>query len=135
MYMITNYENYLKENKIIKIEECMQLHNMMVEEIGNDQDAIELYDEIIEKAIEYVSLRVRWTFMDIQWKMDEDPGRTRKHDALIVKFNQLAKYLKMQGKDAKWRDLLGYTEDDPELRQRIGDFACFMVYIHGINGR
>lgn len=133
--MINSYKDYLKEDKIITTEECMQLHDMMIEEIRNDKDAIELYNEIIEKAVEYVSLRARWTFMDKQWKIDEDPGRTRKHDALIVKFNQLAKYLKMQGKEAQWRDLLGYTEDDPALRKKIGDFACYLVYAHGLTGR
>lgn len=132
--MITTYKNYLKEDNLITIEECMQLHDMMTKSIENDEDAIELYNEIIEKAIEYVSLRVKWTFMDRQWKMDEDSGRTRKHDALIVKFNQLAKYLKMQGKDIAWRDQLGYTEEEPALRKRIGDFACYLIYIHGING-
>ena len=133
--MVCTYEEYLEMPKSITIEKCFEIHKMMTEEVGNDEDAVELYDEIIEKAVEYVSLRAKWTFMDKQWKMDEDPGRTRKHDALIVKFNQLAKYLKMQGKEAKWRDMLGYIEDDPYNRKVIGDMACFMIYVHGINGR
>lgn len=133
--MTCTYEEYLKMPKSIEIEKCLEIHKMMVEEIGNDKDAIELYDEIIEKAVEYVSLRAKWTFMDHQWKMDKDPSRTRKHDALIVKFNQLERYLKMQGKEAKWRTMLGYIEDDPYYRKVIGDMACFLIYIHGVNGR
>ena len=133
--MVCTYEEYLGMNKSITIEKCLEIHKMMVEEVGNDTDAIELYDEIIEKAVEYVAIRAKWTFMDKQWKMDEDPVRTRKHDALIVKFNQLSKYLKMQGKEAKWRDMLGYTEDNPYNRKVIGDMACFMIYVHGVNGR
>ena len=133
--MVCTYEEYLEMPKSITIEKCLEIHKMMIEEIGTDEDAIELYDEIIEKAVEYVSLRAKWTFMDREWKLEEDPGRTRKHDSLIVKFNQLAKYLKMEGKEAKWRDELGYLEDDPYNRKVIGDMACFMIYVHGINGR
>lgn len=133
--MIRTYEEYLKMPKSINFEECLTIHKMMIDEIGNDEDAIELYDEILEKAVDYVDLRAKWTYMDRQWKMDEDPGRTRKHDALIVKINQLERYLKMQGKETKWRAMLGYTEDDPYNRKVIGDMACFLVYIHSINGR
>ena len=133
--MVCTYTEYLDMPKSISIEKCMEIHKMMIEEIGKDEDAVELYDEIIEKAVEYVSLRAKWTYMDTAWKMAEDPGRTIKHDSLIVKFNQLAKYLKMQGKTAKWRDELGYIEDDPYNRKVIGDMACFMIYIHGCCGR
>ena len=133
--MICTYEEYLEMPKSINFEECLTIHKMMIDEIGNDEDALELYDEILEKAVEYVTLRAKWTFMDRQWKIDEDPGRTRKHDALIVKFNQLERYLKMQGKEAKWRAILGYTEDDPYNRKVIGDMACFLVYVHSVNGR
>lgn len=102
---------------------------------GNDEDAIELYDEIVEKACEYAEIRAKWTLMDKEWKMDAEPGRTAKHNSVIIKFNQLARYLKMQGKEAAWRDMLGYEEDDRYNRKTIGDMACFLTYIYGINGR
>lgn len=133
--MVCKYEEYLKMPKSTAFEKCLEIHKLMLDEIGADEDAIELYDEIIDKAVEYVALRVKWTYMDRQWKIDEDSGRTRKHDALIVKFNQLERYLKLQGKEAKWRAMLGYIEDDPYNRKVLGDFSCFLVYVHGINGR
>mgnify|MGYP003292808366 CR=1 FL=1 len=133
--MTYTYQEYLEMPKSIEFEKCLEIHQMMLDEIDKDEEAIELYDEIIDKAIDYVALRAKWTYMDKEWKMSEDPGRSRKHDALIVKFNQLERYLKMQGKEAKWRAMLGYTEDDPYNRKVIGDMACFMIYIHSINGR
>lgn len=48
--------------------------------------------------MEYSLIRAKWTTMSTEEKADEDQGRTFKHNSLIVKFNQLAKYLKMQGK-------------------------------------
>ncbi len=68
-------------------------------------------------------------------KLEEDPNRTSCHNSLIIKFNQLARYLKMQGNSASWRDELGYEEDDPYNRKRIGDFACYIVFLNSIHAR
>ena len=73
--------------------------------------------------------------MTREQKMEIDERRTSCHDSLIVKFNMLARYLKMQGKPAAWRDTLGHLEDDPANRKRIGDFACYLVFINSINAR
>lgn len=133
--MISTYKDYLPQIKSIDFETCLKVHDMMVEEIGDDEDAIELYNEIIEKSIEYTMFRAYWTIKDREWKMDNDPIRTSAHDSIIIKFNQLARYLKMQGKSTEWRDILGYIEDERKNRKKIGDMACFLTYVHGINGR
>ena len=133
--MLCSYNEYLGLNKTISFEECKKLHQDMLEEIGRDEDAIEMYDYMIEKATEYVVLRSNWTTRDREWKMNEDPRRTATHDVLINHFNMLARYLKSIGKTADWRDALGYVEDDPANRTTIGDFACFIVFIHALNGR
>ena len=133
--MVYTYEEYLEKPMSLTMKQCLEIHNQMIDEIGNDEDAIELYDELLEKAIQYTAIRAQWTFKDREWKITEDPGRTRLHDSLIIKFNQLARYLKSIGKPAFWRDKLGYTESNPYCRKVIGDMACFITYIHGINGR
>ena len=133
--MIATYKDYLPQIHSIDFETCLKVHNMMVEEIGDDEDAIELYNEIIEKSIEYTSIRAYWTIKDREWKMDNDPARTAKHDSIIIKYNQLARYLKMNGKSAEWRDILGYVEDERKIRKRIGDMSNFLTYIHALNGR
>ena len=130
--MIYTYEDYKKKNKTIDIDTCLKVHSMMALEIGADEDAIELYDELVEKCAEYTLMRAYWTIRDRDWKIDNDPGRTAKHDSLIIKFNQLARYLKSQGKEAGWRELLG---DEKEYRKKIGDMACFLTYLQAINGR
>lgn len=133
--MIYSYKDYLKSDLALTIEDAMSIHEEMNEEIGNDTDAIELYEELLRKAIEYSLVRAKWTTMSTEEKADADQGRTFKHNSLIVKFNQLAKYLKMQGKAALWRDKLGYEEDDKLNRKRIGDMGCYLVFIHAINAR
>ena len=47
--MINNYEDYLPQIHSIDFETCLKVHDMMIESIGNDEDSIELYNEIIEK--------------------------------------------------------------------------------------
>ena len=54
---------------------------------------------------------------------------------MIIKFNMLARYLKMQGRDTGWRDKLGYEEEDKLYRKKIGDFACYLVFVNSINSR
>lgn len=133
--MIATYKDYLPQFKSIDFETCLKVHDMMIEEIGDNEDAIELYNEIVEKSIEYTSIRAYWTIKDREWKINNDPARTAKHDAIIIKYNQLARYLKMQGKTAEWRDILGYVEDERKIRKRIGDMSNFLTYIHALAGR
>ena len=49
--------------------------------------------------------------------------------------NMLARYLRMQGKSASWRDTLGEESENPYYRKRIGDFACYLVFIGSLNAR
>jgi len=47
-------------------------------------------------------------------------------------YNMLARWLRKQGQPANWRDELGDVEKDPALRKRIGDFACYMVFVSAL---
>ncbi len=132
---LTTYEEYLKEPKSLDFESELGIHREMLEEIGTDPDALELYEELLQASARYAGFRSQWLLWSRAEKMDQDGSRTACHNALIVKFNQLARYLKMQGKEASWRDVLGYEEDDRYNRKRLGDFGCFLAFINGINGR
>lgn len=131
----TTYEEYLKEPKSLDFESELGIHREMLEEIGTDPDALELYEELLQASARYAGFRSQWLLWSREEKIDQDASRTASHNALIVKFNQLARYLNMQGKPASWRDTLGYEEDDQYNRKRIGDFGCFLAFINGINGR
>lgn len=54
--------------------------------------------------------------------MERDSGRTACHDSVIIKFNMLARYLKMQGRDTGWRDKLGY-----EVETNIRNVTFFLL--------
>ena len=132
--MIYTYENYRGLDRWISIEDCQRIHLEIEEEMGDDPEAAELYDELIETCIDYSGMRSSWTIHDADWRNAHDSTRTIYHDSVITAMNVLARFLRMNGKTAAWRDFLGNNEKGPD-RKRVGDFACYLVYIHGINGR
>lgn len=133
--MVDVYEEYLQMPESMTAEEMSKLHMELAAEIGNDEDALELYDELIQAAARYAEFRANWRLWSREEKMDKDPSRTSCHNSVIIKCNQLARYLKMQGKPANWRDILGDEQQDPGCRKRIGDFACYLVFVNALLAR
>lgn len=132
---MNSFESYRKWTDSLSMDEFLSIHERMLASIGNDGEAGEMFDRLMECAVSYADIRARWTLMSNEEKRGADEGRTLKHNALIAKFNILARFLDKTGRDISWRDDLGYTEDDPQNRRRIGDFACWLVFIAGINAR
>ncbi len=133
--MITNYLEYLECPKSLTVEQMQAIHEQMIFEIGHDKEGLELYDELIERAVQYSAYRANWFVWDRKKRMEQDEGRSSCHNLLIIKFNMLARYLNMQGKEAAWRTALGYEEDDKYNRKAIGDFACYLVFVNSLNAR
>ena len=57
------------------------------------------------------------------------------HDTLIINFNTFARYMKSRGHSTEWRDALGDETVLPKIRKRIGDFACYLVFVNALNER
>ena len=132
---VNTFTIYMEEPHSLTIEQMQSIHGELVAEIEKDSDAIELYEELIAVATRYAAIRVGWQQLSREEKMDRDSSRTFCHNSVITHFNMLARYLKMQGKPAKWRDQLGYEEDDKYFRKTIGDFGCYLVFINSLCAR
>lgn len=133
--MIGTYEEYLREPKSLTVEEMQALHRAMLEELGDDEDAWDLYRDLVQAAVDYAAVRAQWQLYSYAERSEKDPGRTAFHDSVILNFNMLGRYLSGTGHAAEWRETLGYEEDDPMNRKRIGDFACWIAFVAGINAR
>lgn len=133
--MTETFREYEKTQRALTFSEMEALHDEIVTEIGNDEESMEIYAELVQKAAEYSAMRTKWMLSDPAARADMDASRTAKHDSLIVKLNMLARFLKMQGKTAGWRETLGYEEDDPYNRKRIGDFGCYLSFVAAVNAR
>ena len=132
---MNTYQEYLKMPLSLTLEEMNKVHAQIVEEIGNDEIALELYDDLLSQARKYHYYRSNWPVWTREEKLENDPNRTICHDSLIIKFNMLARYLRQNEKNATWRDTLGDEKANPYVRKRIGDLACFLIYIDSINSR
>lgn len=132
---INTFGGYLKEPHTLTFDQMQQLHEEMVQEIGNDFDARELYNDLVDVATKYAAIRAKWQSMSREDKMNQDSMRTSHHNSVIIHFNMLARYLRMQGKKAEWRDRLGYEEEDRYFRKTIGDFGCYIVFVNSICAR
>lgn len=133
--MILTYEDYLPMPGSLTFEEMLSMHREIREETGSDEDALDLYEDLLSAVVKYSESRAGWPLWSREKRAGEDRTRTTRHNQVIDSFNILARYLKNQGKAAAWRDVLGDENKDPGYRKRIGDFACFLVFIESLNAR
>lgn len=92
-----------------------------------DDYAKELYNDFVSSCIKYASYRQNWLISKNRYV--ENDNRTMSHDKLIAMINQLCNYMKMQNGDTEWRNWIG------DERKTIGDFACYIAFIYGIESR
>ena len=133
--MPDTYNNYIAEPGAIAIEQMKKIHEDMLAEIGEDEDALELYADLCNAIFPYAEIRAKWHTLSREEKMDKDPFRTSCHDNVILHLNMLARYLKMQGKTTQWREVLGDEKVDKSVRKGIGDFCCYIIFINSICAR
>lgn len=88
-----------------------------------------LRDSLFRSAIEYAKIRVCYRLATIEECLELDQRRTLAHNALISSCNILSRNMAQRGENIEWRALLG---DD---RKEIGDFACYLHCIFGIEVR
>lgn len=131
--MITTCEDYLALPMSLSFGEMADLHRQIAEEAGQDADALVLYNGLLAAAVKYSGSRARWHLWDREEKAAEDAARTSHHNQVIDRVNILARYLRKQGKAAAWREVLGDEKKDPGCRKRTGDFACYLVFVEGLN--
>ena len=132
---INTFDDYLNEPCALHFDQMKRFHQEMIDEIGMDPKAVELYDDLVSEAGKYAAIRASLQQMSREEKMEKDSLRTSIHDSVIIHFNMLARYLRMQGKKAEWRDRLGYEEDNKFYRKAIGDFGCYIVFVNSICSR
>ena len=126
-----SYQNYLKRaNDTLSIETASDIFEKIRNSISyTDEDAKELYEDFLDGAFKYASIRSLWLTMSKDEKMERDKERTFKHDSIINRVNILARYLEKMGNDVSWRVELG------DSRKRIGDFACYIALFYGLEAR
>ncbi|MBE6002123.1 MAG: hypothetical protein E7239_12255 [Sarcina sp.] len=132
---IHTYEEYSSTEKSLTITQMEDIHNCIIKSIQDDQDASELYEDLISASVKYAEIRAEWSLMSREQKMDKDPLRTALHNSVIIQVNMLARYLAQIRRSTSWRNLLGTEEEDRMYRKTIGDFACYIAFVNAICSR
>lgn len=89
----------------------------------------ELKEALIHAAVRYARIRVDWREASPQARKEMDVTRTCAHEFLIDACNILSRSMSAMGEDIGWREKLGSD------REEIGDFACYLHCILGIEAR
>ncbi len=125
-----------ENNDALTLDECAEIHRRMVAAIGErDEDADDIYRELLDKALVYTTIRFHWAKQDIHERALADKDRTGKHDSLLTSFKMLYRLCAADGKDTSWYAMLGDVEKNPAMRKRYGDFAAYLCFIEAINQR
>ena len=131
--MADRYEEYLKRIDTLTIEQASEIYRTIIESLDLDEnDDREILQAYLMAAAKYANVRACWNILSREEKMDTDANRTACHNKVILHLNILARYLASKGKDVSWRDELG---DDSLHRKKMGDFACYVACIEGLNAR
>jgi hypothetical protein len=88
-----------------------------------------LADSLLKSAVRYARIRVDWLLSDNEQRADMEAERTSAHNAFISQCDILARNMANAGEDTTWRKQIGADRKD------IGDFACLLHAVMGINAR
>lgn len=90
---------------------------------------LDLREDLVARAVRYARLRTDWELADMEGRQNIDETRRLAHNAFIDACNILARAMAKAELDTSWRRQLG------EDRRTIGDFACFVHCILGLEAR
>ncbi len=92
-----------------------------------EEEDVELYTDLYERAARYAGFRAGWLALSREQKMETDASRTSAHDAFLVSLNVIARLQGAAG--VGWRERLG------DERKRLGDFACYITLFRALEAR
>lgn len=97
----------------------------------NDPDFQELWQDVVDAALKYVTDRNHWGLMTTAEKARFDHRRTLDHNSYMATLTALGRYCTKRWA-ATWPESLGTPERD---RKRIGDFAAYIVLFNSLQAR
>lgn len=133
--MINSYTDYLDMPNHLTVDamHCVHLH---MRKSLTDDIAKELYEDLVKSATKYASHRMNWLLYDRCQRMEYDKYRTSSHDALLAAMNSFSRYIRNRDGKLAWDDDFVISKDDNNFnRKKVGDFACYIAFINGLNAR
>lgn len=113
----------------IDCEKNEKYYNEIVDNCHKNDEVFEMWQDLLDKAIEYTSIRAKWSLMSREEKIEKDAYRTACHDSFINGLKIYVRYLRQIGIELSSNGLI---EQD---RKAIGDFANYIVFREAIKNR
>lgn len=88
----------------------------------SDTCAVELYMDLIQKAVVYAHIRAEWALADEKAQAALRTNRTAAHNAFIAATVALAAAMAECDESASWHEHIGND------RQESAEFACWIHY-------
>ena len=108
----------------MELKQAQQIFNII-----NNSGQKPLVNSLLKSAVRYSRIRVDWSFSDREQRNELDAERTASHNAFISTCDILSRNMLKSGEDNSWRTQIGNNRKD------IGDFACLIHAVLGINAR
>lgn len=127
-----NYAEYTDLPDSLTFDEANDIYKAIhTAETANDADFVELWHDVVEAAIRYVTDRNRWELMTTQERANFDHRRTLDHNSYMATLTALGRYCNQRWA-ANWFNQLGTPKHD---RKRIGDFAAYILLFNNLQAR
>lgn len=131
MYTYTNFTSHLGH---LSMSEAEKIYAKIFMAASKTNVAfIEQWNELVKASLAYVEIRGKWLLLDREEQLLIDSSRTIKHNTVIAELKSLVSLMEQQNWDTTWYQQI--CVDERYTRKRIGDFACYIVYIYSINAR
>ena len=131
------YEKYLMVPCSISMDEASKCFTEIYDAVKGTQDEIltEVYQDFVNACCRYAGIRAEWASLTREERIEKDPGRTSAHNKVIDTHNILARYMTKTGLSTKWHATIGYDKEDRMTRKKLGDFACYISLLLGLESR
>lgn len=127
---IFTYNNFTSEAGHLSFNEAEKIYNKLISSANHlDKEFQEYWHEFIVASLHYSQARGKWWTISQDERREFDSTRTTLHNKVIFQLKLLKGIIKESNGDTSWFDDI--TED----RKRIGDFACYVIYIYSVNAR
>ncbi len=122
-----------------KASEILKSLRIEINTRKEDEDLQELYRDFLNSCINYANMRAEWSLMSKEQQVDKDSYRTSLHDGVLMNLAILKRYMDSNQIPTGWYSNLIPDADvdikDQPYRKLVGDFACHVADILGIEAR
>ena len=133
---MNNYTDFLNQTPypVLDVQTGIQIYDRLLAALPDNEDANDLLNDFYKSLRDYAQIRGNWLLIDRKERINTDRSRTMCHDSVITNVNMMKRYLDSIGTDTSFMDVFA-CEDERTKRKMIGDFACIVFCLMGIEAR